>query len=74
MAVKIGFIGAGAIFKAENKVSGITTAATLWVVAAVGLAIGIGYYFVAVATAILVLLTLIIGRAVEERTLAKKRE
>jgi putative Mg2+ transporter-C (MgtC) family protein len=44
----IGFIGAGLIIQSRGEVHGITTAATIWVVAAVGLAVGIGYYSVAV--------------------------
>lgn len=42
--VGIGFIGGGAIIKEGQKVSGITTAATLWVVAAIGIAVGMGFY------------------------------
>ena len=53
----IGFIGAGTIIfrKQENMVSGLTTAAGLWVVAAIGLACGGGMYVVATASTILVL-------------------
>ena len=56
----IGFIGAGTIIfrKAENVVSGLTTAAGLWVVAAIGLACGGGMYKVAVASSLLVLIGL----------------
>ena len=43
----IGFLGAGVIFRGENRVNGITTAATIWTVAAVGMGIGAGYYFAA---------------------------
>lgn len=42
--VGIGFIGGGAIIREGQKVSGITTAATLWVVAAIGIAVGMGFY------------------------------
>lgn len=41
----IGFLGAGVIFRSESRVNGITTAATIWAVAAVGMGIGAGYYF-----------------------------
>ncbi len=41
----IGFLGAGVIFRGDNHVNGITTAATIWAVAAVGMGIGSGYYF-----------------------------
>lgn len=42
--VGIGFIGGGVILHEGNKIHGITTAATLWVVAAIGMAIGMGFY------------------------------
>jgi len=49
----IGFLGAGAIIKSKGHVRGLTTAACLWMVAAVGLAVGCGFYLPAVvATAI----------------------
>lgn len=54
----IGFLGAGAIIRQGLSVRGLTTAATLWVVAAVGLAAGAGYYSVAVITTALVLIAL----------------
>lgn len=46
--VGIGFIGAGLIIFHQNKVHGLTTAAALWVMAAIGAAVGMKYYFVAV--------------------------
>lgn len=54
----IGFLGAGSIMKDGPTVKGLTTAATLWVVAGVGLAIGAGYYAGGIMTTALVLLTL----------------
>src|SRR3989454_7582105 len=54
----IGFLGAGAIIRQGLSVRGLTTAATLWVVAAVGLAAGAGYYSAAVITTGLVLVAL----------------
>jgi putative Mg2+ transporter-C (MgtC) family protein len=56
----IGFIGAGVIFRGDNRVNGITTAATIWVVAAVGMGIGAGYYFAAACSSILMILILAI--------------
>lgn len=50
----IGFLGAGVIFRGENRINGITTAATIWAVAAVGMGIGAGYYFAASCASILV--------------------
>jgi putative Mg2+ transporter-C (MgtC) family protein len=43
----IGFLGAGVIFKEENRVSGLTTAVTIWVVSAIGMCIGLGYFSLA---------------------------
>ena len=54
----IGFLGAGAIIRQGLSIRGLTTAATLWVVAAIGLAAGAGYYSAAVITTGLVLFSL----------------
>ena len=54
----IGFLGAGAIIRQGLSVRGLTTAATLWVVAAIGMATGAGYYAAAVITTVLVIVTL----------------
>ena len=54
----IGFLGAGAIIRQGLSVKGLTTAATLWVVAAIGMASGVGYYEAAFVTTALVLLSL----------------
>lgn len=52
----IGFLGAGVILKNGNKLSGVTTAATIWITAAVGISIGAGLYAPAALTVFLVLL------------------
>lgn len=54
----IGFIGAGTIMQSRGAISGLTSAATIWVVAAIGLAIGAGFYVEALGTAALVMLVL----------------
>jgi putative Mg2+ transporter-C (MgtC) family protein len=54
----IGFLGAGAIIRQGLSVRGLTTAATLWVVAAIGMAAGAGYYTAAVLTTALVIFSL----------------
>lgn len=57
----IGFIGAGVIFKNEMNVNGLTTAATIWIAAAIGMAIGNGHFglaFASLATALIILLLL----------------
>jgi putative Mg2+ transporter-C (MgtC) family protein len=56
----IGFIGAGTIIQARGIVHGLTTAATLWAVAGLGLVVGAGYYLVAVIFTFLVIITLIL--------------
>ena len=54
----IGFLGGGAIIKYGANIKGLTTAASVWVTAAIGVAVGIGMYGLAVVTAVLVLLIL----------------
>ena len=54
----IGFLGAGVIFKDDNRVAGITTATTIWMVAALGMAIGSGYYQAAMVGTVAVLAVL----------------
>ncbi len=54
----IGFLGAGAILKYGTSVRGLTTAASLWATAAVGMAAGAGAWLIAVVTAILIVLSL----------------
>lgn len=55
----IGFIGAGTILHEGVTIRGLTTAASLWVVAGIGLAVGAGYYFGAVVTTLLVTIVLL---------------
>ncbi|MBQ5934732.1 MAG: MgtC/SapB family protein [Bacteroidales bacterium] len=52
----IGFLGGGIILKQQNRVSGLTTAAGLWVTAAMGLAVGSGMYILGAASVLIVLL------------------
>jgi putative Mg2+ transporter-C (MgtC) family protein len=69
----IGFLGAGAIIRQGFAVRGLTTAATLWVVAAIGMASGAGYYSAAVITTALVLVTLWPLRIVAFRVMTRVR-
>jgi putative Mg2+ transporter-C (MgtC) family protein len=62
----IGFIGAGTILVARGHVVGLTTAATLWVVAGIGLAIGARAYVEAIGTTVLVFVTLVALRRIED--------
>ncbi|OGM96612.1 MAG: hypothetical protein A3B86_00570 [Candidatus Yanofskybacteria bacterium RIFCSPHIGHO2_02_FULL_38_22b] len=56
--VGIGFIGAGTILRRESKIEGTTTAASLWAVAIVGIASGLGMYSAAIITTLIVYLVL----------------
>ena len=51
----IGFLGAGIIFKEESRVKGLTTAATVWAVSALGMSIGGGYYDIALVGFVLIM-------------------
>jgi putative Mg2+ transporter-C (MgtC) family protein len=62
----IGFLGAGAILREGLLVRGLTTAASLWVVASVGLAVGAGYYLIATFGTLLVLFSLVILGTIED--------
>ena len=70
----IGFLGAGSILKGGGTIHGLTTAASLWVVAAVGMAAGAGAWGVAVATTIIVLISLWPLQEIERRYFNKRRE
>jgi len=63
----IGFLGAGAIIQARGSVHGLTTAASIWVVAAIGMAVGLGYYFMAVSATLASLIILVIVGRIEYR-------
>ena len=59
VVIGIGFLGAGTILQKKNGVSGLTTAATLWLSGAIGLAVGIGYYEGAIIATVICLITLV---------------
>jgi putative Mg2+ transporter-C (MgtC) family protein len=69
----IGFLGAGAIIRQGLSIRGLTTAATLWVVAAIGLAAGAGYYSAAAITTAVALVALWPLRAVAYRLVRRFR-
>jgi len=56
----IGFIGGGTIFKEEDKVVGLTTAASLWLTSSIGMAVGVGFYDLAVFGTMIGLLSLLL--------------
>jgi putative Mg2+ transporter-C (MgtC) family protein len=63
----IGFLGAGVIFKEGLNVRGLTTAASIWVTAAIGILLGTGFYFAAILATVLTLGTLSLFRLLEDR-------
>ncbi|CAM4014509.1 MgtC/SapB family protein [Paenibacillus alkaliterrae] len=63
----IGFLGAGAIMRTGVNVSGLTTAASIWVVAAIGLCAGAGFYYGAGLVTVLVLFSLFLLNKLEKR-------
>lgn len=54
----IGFLGAGVIFKGDNKIEGITTATTIWATASIGMAVGSGYVYLSLLGTALILFIL----------------
>lgn len=65
--IGIGFLGAGTIIRQGSVVRGLTTAASVWVTAGVGMAIGLGFYIPAVTTAVLIVIILTILKEIEIR-------
>ena len=73
MATRIGFIGAGSILKLdeERHIEGLTTAAGLWMTAAVGVAVGLGALGVAVIGTIVTLIVLALEGVIDRRISSK---
>ena len=69
----IGFIGAGTVMRHGTNISGITTAATLWVCAAIGMSCGCGQYVTAIIASCATMIVLISIRALEKNVLAKRK-
>ncbi|OBZ08520.1 MgtC/SapB family protein [Bacillus sp. FJAT-26390] len=70
----IGFLGAGTILFTGKSITGLTTAASLWVVSAIGLAVGAGFYFASATATIMVLVTLWAFNKLEKRYISAKKE
>jgi putative Mg2+ transporter-C (MgtC) family protein len=70
----VGFLGAGTIFRTSNTVRGLTTAASIWLVAAVGMLVGTGLYMLAVFTTLCGFATLRWGRPPSRRRRMKAGE
>ena len=74
VAIGIGFIGSGLIIHQRGQIEGLTTAAALWAVAAIGIGVGVRLYFLAILGAFLTLGILAGFRLIEERLFHKKPE
>jgi putative Mg2+ transporter-C (MgtC) family protein len=70
----IGFLGAGTIFLRKDLVRGLTTAATIWAVAAIGMAAGTARYFEAAFTTLLILAVLMVLKPIEKRFFKRPSE
>lgn len=63
----VGFLGAGAVLHSKGSIRGLTTAATIWLVAAIGMAVGTGLLFLAVFTTLISIGTLVLLRPLSRR-------
>ena len=70
----VGFLGAGTIIQNQDKVSGITTAATLWVSACLGRIIGLGFYEIALVSSVLAIFILVIMTKFERKYINQRRK
>ena len=64
----VGFLGAGAIIQMKGSVRGLTTAAGIWMVAAIGMCVGVGLYVISIAATLLILLVLVQVERIEHVT------
>lgn len=69
----IGFLGAGTIMQSRGTISGLTSAATIWAVAAIGLTIGAGFYTEGLGAGVMVLLVLLVLGHLEHRLVRAQR-
>jgi len=67
VVIGIGFIGAGVIFRGprNGEVTGLTTAASMWAAAAVGLSVGSGLYLISIVATLLIVISLMLSRVLD---------
>jgi putative Mg2+ transporter-C (MgtC) family protein len=70
----IGFLGAGVIIFRDSHLEGLTTAAGLWVTAAIGATIGLGFYLLAVFSAFLVIIILALFKIIEKKYFSAEKK
>jgi putative Mg2+ transporter-C (MgtC) family protein len=71
VVVGIGFLGGGTILRHGGNIRGLTTAASLWITAAIGLAVAMGYFFAATAVSLLAVFALAGLKPIEKRFFGK---
>lgn len=74
IVVGIGFIGAGMIILRENKIEGLTTAASVWTTAGVGMAVGFGLYYIAAFATFVILSVILILSAIKKKNFSNGQE
>ena len=74
IAIGIGFIGGGVIFQRPSHIEGLTTAAGLWVAGAIGVAVGIRFYFLAILTTLFTIFVLLGFGSLEKRFFKKNNK
>jgi putative Mg2+ transporter-C (MgtC) family protein len=70
----VGFLGAGALLRHKGHIRGLTTAATVWLVAAIGMAVGTGAYFIAIFATIVSTASLVLLAPVSDRLSQRARD
>ena len=71
IVVGVGFIGGGLIIFDQTKITGVTTAAGLWIAAAIGMAVGFRFYYLSIAASVLAIFIFIILWVLEEKIIKK---
>lgn len=72
--VGIGFLGAGMILHRENRIDGLTTAAGIWMAAAIGMAVAVQYYILSIGATILILLVFVFNDNHFKKSKGSKKE
>lgn len=67
----IGFLGAGTIIKTKGAIKGLTTAASIWTVACVGIAIGMGFYKISILSGVSIVIVLVFLKKFEDKFMSK---
>jgi putative Mg2+ transporter-C (MgtC) family protein len=70
----VGFLGAGTIFHTQGSIKGITTAATLWITACIGIAIGMGYFFLSITSAVFIIFIMLIMKKFEVLYIEREKQ